>query len=293
MKIQQFTLDLLILIKPRITLTVVITAGLGWLIGKDTAMPLHHHARELLGLLGAVFLVSSGINALNQYFERDVDALMERTKNRPLPQKRLDLLLACLLGWSFFLSGVGLFWWWFGWQCALFAALIGVLYVGVYTPLKRISALNTLVGAIPGAAPPALGWLAAQGGWGVEGVYLLVFMFVWQESHFLPIAWLSREDYTRANLKMLSVVHPDGKSIRRQQLLYSATLLVLCVHPVWQLTQSNVYYAVIAVTSVLFFAVSGMFCWHLNNLWAKRTLKASVLHLLIVLGSLAYERLSS
>ena len=239
------------------------------------------------------FLVSGGINALNQYFERDVDALMYRTKNRPLPQKRLSPQFVLLLGWAFFGGGVVAFWGWFGWQCALLAALIGVLYVGVYTPLKRVSALNTLVGAAPGAAPPTLGWLAARGDWGAEGVYLLILMFVWQESHFLPIAWLSREDYARANLKMLSVVHPDGKSTRRQQLLYSATLLVLCIHPIWQLTQTSTYYVVIAVASVLFFAVSTMFCWRLNNLWAKRTLKASVLHLLIVLGTLAYERLSS
>jgi len=209
--------DLVELTKPRITLMVVLTAGIGLLLasGGEASYVLVIHTLVGTGLL------AGGSSALNQVLERDLDALMQRTADRPLPAGRMHPDAALLFGVA--LSIIGLL------ELTLFVnlltALLGTLalasYVFLYTPLKRVSSLATVIGAIPGAIPPLMGWTAVTNEIGLGAWVLFGILFLWQLPHFLAIAWMCREDYARAGLPMLPVVDPDGRSTARQMVLWA------------------------------------------------------------------------
>ena len=219
-------LDFLALGKPRIVALVVLTVVAGYLLAPGAADPV-----TLLNAVIGTALVAAGTNALNQVFERDVDALMRRTERRPLPAGRLHVAAGATFGWGTGIAGVV----WLGRSTnlttATLAALTLLTYVFLYTPLKRRSTLATLVGAVPGALPIVGGWTAGGGTLGPGAWALFWIMFLWQLPHFLALAWIYREDYRRAGLKMLSVSDTDGSETFRQAALYAVALLPVSLVP--------------------------------------------------------------
>jgi len=215
------------LTKPRLTLLALVSTAAGFVLA--SASP-PDGLRLLITLLGAA-LVGGGANALNQYLEREPDALMARTKSRPLPSGRLNPQSALWCGLVLSVIGVAAL---AGLVNLLAAALsAGVLatYVGLYTPLKRTTSLCTLVGAVPGALPPLIGWAASRGELGLGAWVLFAILFLWQLPHFLAIAWMHRDEYARAGFQMLSVTDPGGASASRQMVLYGAALLPISLLP--------------------------------------------------------------
>jgi len=198
--------DLLLLSKARLCLMVLITTMVGYLLAVPTVDGI-----VLLATMVGTTLTAFGANALNQYRERDIDARMERTRLRPLPAGRLTAEVALVYGVAVSLLGTFILLAWSGPLPAGLAALTILLYVLVYTPMKRVSTLNTLVGAVCGAIPPLIGWAAATGGLETGGWLLFALLFVWQMPHFLALAWMYRKDYERGGLCMLPVVDPTGR----------------------------------------------------------------------------------
>ena len=220
--------DWLELTKPRITLLVVFTA----LVGFVTAAPAPRWSTLLLAALAGTGLVAAGASTLNQVLERATDALMNRTRNRPIPAGRIRPAEATLFG--ALLTGAGLL---------LLAALCGPLaalvafatwasYLFLYTPLKRRTHLATLVGAVPGALPPVIGWAAASGRLEPGAFILFAIVFLWQIPHFLAIAWLYRDDYERGGILVLPVIDRQGILTGRQAVIHSVALLVVSLAPV-------------------------------------------------------------
>jgi len=220
--------DWLELTKPRITLMVVFTA----LVGFVTATAAPPWTALLLAALAGTGLVAAGASALNQVMERDTDALMHRTRTRPIPAGRIRPVEASLFGALLTLAGLVLL----GALCGPLAALVAfstwASYLFLYTPLKRRSHLATLVGAVPGALPPVIGWAAASGSLEPGAFILFAIVFLWQIPHFLAIAWLYRDDYERGGLKVLPVIDREGRLTGRQAVLHSVALLIVSLAPV-------------------------------------------------------------
>src|SRR5581483_4310391 len=205
--------DYLELTKPRVAVLVLFTVAIGALLASG-GLP---HFPVLFHTLVGTALVAGGASALNQLFERHSDSLMQRTENRPLPSGRLQPIEVLTFGAVTGAGGVA--------YLAVFlhqplAAVVAgftfLSYVFVYTPLKRLTTLNTIIGAVPGALPPVIGWAAVRGSLDVEIFALFLIMFLWQVPHFLAIAWIYRDDYARAGLRMLPTVDPDGGITGRQ-----------------------------------------------------------------------------
>ncbi|MGB5402026.1 MAG: heme o synthase, partial [Thermoanaerobaculia bacterium] len=219
--------DLVELTKPRITLMVVLTALIGVLLSSGGSVDWGLAIHALFG----TGLVAAGSAALNHVLERDLDALMERTADRPLPAGRMHPDTALLFGVGLAVAGLLELTLAVNLLTALLGAIALAGYIFVYTPMKRISSLATVVGAIPGALPPLMGWTAVSDRLELGGVVLFAILFLWQLPHFLAIAWMCREDYSRAGIPVLPVVEPDGRSTARQMLLYGAALLPVSLMP--------------------------------------------------------------
>lgn len=219
--------DYVELTKPRIVVMVMLTAAAGfWLAGPEV-----HQMMTLFHVLVGTVLVAAGTNALNQVSERDADALMERTRGRPMPAGRLSVRSAQLFAWSTGLGGVAYFAFFVNTLTAWIAFATLASYVFLYTPLKRRTTLATLIGAVPGALPVVGGWTAARGVVTGEVWVLFWIVFLWQLPHFLALAWIYRDDYARAGFKMLSVGDPDGRLTFWHASLYAAALLPVSLAP--------------------------------------------------------------
>ena len=219
--------DYVELCKPRITLMVVLTTLVGYVLGARGKVPAPHLAATLAGTA----LVAAGASALNMLLERRTDALMLRTRTRPLPSGRLRPVEA--LAWGLALTSTGLAA--LAWLAAPLAALVALVtwatYLFLYTPLKPKTSLSTVVGAFPGALPPVIGWAAARGALEPGAFVLFAILFLWQIPHFLAIAWIYRDDYARGGLPMLPVLDPDGRITGRQAVANSLALLVVSLTP--------------------------------------------------------------
>jgi heme o synthase len=220
--------DRLALTKPRITVMVVFTALVGFVMASSGPLDLPLLALALAG----TGLVASGAAVLNQLLERDTDALMLRTRERPLAAGRVPLVEAILFGAAVTGGGLGLLLLGCGPLPALVAFATWASYLFLYTPLKRRTPLATLVGAVPGALPPVIGWTAASGRLEPGAFILFAILFLWQVPHFLAIAWLYREDYARGGFPMLPVVDREGSFTARQAVVHSLALLVVSLAPV-------------------------------------------------------------
>jgi heme o synthase len=224
---QRRAADFLVLTKPRVVLMVLVTTLVGFHVGSvGVSDPL-----RLLHALIGTGLAAAGSLALNQFLERDVDGRMERTRRRPLPDKRLQPNEALYFGLTLTLAGplyLGLT---ISWLSAAVVIGTAASYLLAYTPLKRQSSLCTILGAIPGALPPVTGWVAARGEFGVGAWVLFGILFLWQLPHTLAIAWVYSRDYARADLRMLPVVDPEGGSTCRQVVINCLALLAVGLLP--------------------------------------------------------------
>ena len=219
--------DLSELVKARLSLLTVATAMAGFALGVKDAWSWLLLAATLVGTA----LSAAGAAALNQWWERDLDARMKRTRDRPLPAGRMAASDALLAGAVLSVSGVLCLALFANVLAAALAAATIIFYILVYTPLKRVTSLNTIVGAVPGALPPLIGWTAARGSINAEGLTLFAILFLWQMPHFLAIAWLYRSDYAQAGFKMLSENDETGAVTGRQAFLYALALLAVSLLP--------------------------------------------------------------
>jgi protoheme IX farnesyltransferase len=263
------------LTKPRITMLVVLTSAAGFCLGSTGAIDY----LKLLHLSLGIALLSSGIATLNQFMERDTDRLMRRTESRPLPTGRLLPTHALVYGLG--LSVVATLY------LAIFinelTAVLGTItfatYLFIYTPLKTRTTLSTVLGAFPGAMPPFIGWVAARDEIGLGAWVLFAILFLWQFPHFLAIAWMYRDDYARAGIKMLPVVEPEGRVTSQQIVVYTIMLVPVSLLPTL-IDMAGTVYLIGAVALGLGFLYFSLRAAVQRTTWqARRLLLASVLYL--------------
>ncbi len=277
------------LTKPRITLMVVVTAAIGYflasrsLVGSSLPGAGSDVFWHLFFTLFGTALTSSGAGVLNHYLERDCDALMKRTCKRPLPLGDISPANALGFGATLVIIGTIVLVAEANLLTGFLALLTAFLYVVVYTPLKRVSWLNTFIGAIPGAIPPMGGWAAASGELSLGAWVLFAIMFIWQHPHFYAIAWMFREDYARGGFQMLPVVEPDGKSTFRQILIYSLLLLPVSSIPYFIGMSGAIYLWGVVVMGLGIIALSVKLIDTRSMLDARRMLRATVLYLPVLL----------
>jgi protoheme IX farnesyltransferase len=280
-------LDYLELTKPRITSLVVFTTLVGFVVG---TAPGSLRALPLLAVLAGTTLVAAGASAVNMLLERDTDALMLRTRTRPLPAGRLRGQEALLFGLFLTAAGLGLLYWLCGALAAAVAFSTWASYLFAYTPLKRRTSLSTLVGAVPGALPPVIGWAAARHSLDGGAFVLFAILFLWQIPHFLAIAWIYRDDYARAGLPMLPVLDREGRLTGRQAVIHSLALLLVSLTPVAAGFGGRVYLAG-AVLLGMALTVAAFRLAVLRTVAAARALfLASVLYLPALLALLLWRR---
>ncbi len=278
--------DLVELAKPTITVMVLVTALTGFLLGSGEI-----DLKALLFTLLGTGLVSAGGSALNHAVEHETDALMHRTADRPIPSGRLAVEPAVYYGSLLALSGVVILLLRVNTLTALLGLAAVVLYVLVYTPLKRITSLATVVGAIPGAVPPLMGWTAARGQIDTGGLVLFGILFLWQLPHFLAIAWLCRGDYAQAGFPMISVVEPSGRSTARQMVLYCAALVPVSLLPTVLGITGAIYFSGALALGVAFLAFCLVFPLRFTARAARNVLLVSVAYLPALLGVLLLDRM--
>ncbi len=261
--------------KPRILVMVVLMTAAGYFLGAKTVDPLLVFTMTLLGTA----LSSAGAATLNNYLERDCDLEMERTKERPIPAGIITPNEALIFGLVTALAGVALLAWQVNILTAFLSLLTTFLYVLVYTPLKRISWWNTVVGAIPGALPPMGGWAAATGELGIGAWIVFAILFVWQHPHFYAIAWMYKDDYARGGFKMLPVEYPDGKRTFRQIIGFSIALIPISLLPVYYDMAGSIY--AVGMTILGFgMLVPAIRLWRSHTVQdARKLLQASIVYL--------------
>ncbi len=267
------------LTKPRINLMVLVTCALGFFIG---GQGIHSYVLLFYTLLGTGLTVG-GSAVLNHYLERDVDCLMQRTRNRPLPTGLIQPSTAMTYGFLLVLAGICLLLAFTGLLTAFLALLSSFLYVVIYTPMKRLTWLNTSLGAIPGALPPVGGWTAATGELEVGAWVFFLILFAWQHPHFYAIAWMFRDDYRRGGFKMLPVIEEDGQRTCKHVIGFSLLLLAVSVLPTWMGLTGNVYLIGAIVLGLGFLAAGVMLTQTRSLLSARRLLQASVIYLPLLL----------
>lgn len=279
--------DFWALTKPRLNFLVLITTLGGLYLGAPEGVPLPILVHALLGTA----LVAGGAAALNQVWEREVDALMRRTRLRPLPAGRLGTTESRWFGIALSTVGIVELAWQVNLLAAAVAALTAVSYVLVYTPLKTRTSLSTLVGAIPGALPPVIGWAAATNSITLPALVLFGIVFFWQMPHFLAIAWLHREDYARAGIPLLPVLESDGRRTGQQALLYAAGLWPVSLMPIL-VGLAGVPYSIVATAlGVGFIVLSALFMRERSNQTARRLFLYSIVYLPVLWGALCLDRL--
>jgi len=267
------------LAKPRILSMVLVTTTIGFFLGARGIHPLS----TLLVTLFGVGCATGGSAALNNYLEREVDGKMERTRHRALPAGTIQPSNALAFGISLVLIGLVALIWVVNLLTAFLVLLASFLYVLVYTPMKRLTWLNTTFGAIPGAIPPMCGWAAATGRLDPGAWVLFLILFAWQHPHFYAIAWMFRDDYRNAGFKMLPVVDPSGVSTFRQTILFAVLLIGVSVLPTIIGMTGRVYCIGALVMGVALLLVGALFTRSKSFLDARRLLKASVVYLPLLL----------
>jgi protoheme IX farnesyltransferase len=274
------------LTKPRITFLIVLTAAAGFALASPASIDYALLGKAMIGIA----LLSSGIATLNQYIERDLDALMRRTADRPLPSGKL-------LPWEALVFGVALTVLAQVYLAVLvnpLTALLGLTvisgYLFGYTPLKTRTTLSTMVGAFPGAVPPLIGWAAARGSIGIEAWVLFAILFLWQFPHFLAIAWMYREDYGRANILMLPVVEPDGRVTAQQIVVYTVLLIPVSLLPTVLGLSGKIYLYGAIVLGLLFLYSSVRAALSKSRQEARRLLLASVIYLPLLFILMVLDR---
>ena len=278
--------DYLQLTRPRLSAMALLTVAIGAALASGGAPDWRVLTHTLIGAA----LVAAGASVLNQLLECESDGLMYRTRARPLPSGRVRPGDALVFGLASAVGGVV--------YLALtlpsplaaaLAALTLLSYVVVYTPLKRMTALNTLVGAIPGALPPVIGWAAVRGSLGAGAGVLFVLLFLWQMPHFLAIAWIHRADYERAGLQMLPAIDPEGGMISRLMVCYCLALLAASLAPLVLAGGGPVYLAGALLLGIGFLACAIGFARYRSIARARIVLRASLIYLPALLMLLLWD----
>lgn len=277
--------DYLELTKPRLVSLVILSAFVGFFLGSKGPLDAFLLLTSLLG----TGLVAGGSMCLNQWMERGEDARMNRTASRPLPSGRIQPAEAFFFGTALSLAGTFLLYFAVNLSAAVLAVLTTLSYLLLYTPLKRKTSLCTIVGAVPGALPPLIGWAAAQGRTSYESWLLFAVLFLWQMPHFLAIAWIYRKEYAAAGFQMLSVIDPSGAQVGRQIALYSLALLPVSLLPTAAGITGSLYFFG-ALGLGIFFVTQGVLS--LKNLDAKaRSLfRNSILYLTLLLVLMVLDK---
>jgi heme o synthase len=278
--------DFLELTKPRITLMVMLTALVGFVMASRAGV-------DGLGLAAALLgtgLVASGASCLNMLLERHIDARMNRTRQRPLPAGRLRPVDALVFGVAITSLGLLELLLTSGPAAALVAAVTWASYLFLYTPLKPRTSLSTVVGAFPGALPPVIGWAAAHGTLEPGAFVLFAILFLWQIPHFLAIAWIYREDYARGGLPMLPVLDPEGLVTGRQAVANSLALLLVSLTPVLARMAGGLYLGGAIVLGIGFTWVAGLAAVRRTPAAARTLFLVSILYLPALFGLLVLDR---
>jgi protoheme IX farnesyltransferase len=278
--------DLAELVKARLTLLVLFTTAAGFYLGSGSPI-------DYVALFHAVFgtaAAAAGAAALNQWWERRADALMRRTKMRPIPAGRMPPLQAVVLGAVLSVFGIG----YLAIVCnALSAALAAItisIYIFAYTPMKRATTANTAVGAIPGALPPVIGWAAARGNIDAGAWALFAIVFLWQLPHFFAIAWMYREDYSRAGFRMISSDDRSGERSASQSVFFCILLLVIAGLPAFLGIVSFVYLAAELLLGGLFVALAMRFLKMRTAGAARLLFVGSIIYLPLLLITLVLTK---
>jgi protoheme IX farnesyltransferase len=279
-------IDFVALAKPRLNLLVVASTVAGYAMAHGDTTNLAALGWTIVGTA----LVAGGASAINQVIERDADSQMRRTRLRPLPDGRLGPVeglafaaLLSVLGLLVLASGVNVL-------SSVVALATLVSYAAIYTPLKRRTSFATVIGAIPGALPPVIGWAAAEGTLSQGAWVLFGILFLWQLPHFLAIAWMYREDYARAGFPMLPVIEPDGRSTARQAVVYAAALLPVALAPTLVGMSGTVYFAGALVITLLFLGVSIRFAMTRAVRDARQLFFASIVYLPLLWALMIADR---
>ncbi|MGB6131345.1 MAG: heme o synthase [Acidobacteriaceae bacterium] len=280
------------LFKLRVTLMVTLTAWAGFYLGSMRS-GISSIQPGLLETLIGIAVVSSGSAALNQAIERKLDAKMLRTADRPMAAGRIGLAHGIAIGLLAIAAGTI----WLTRETNLVTGgltlLTAFLYVALYTPLKRFTTLATFIGAFPGAMPPLLGWTAARGVIEWQGVALFAILFAWQFPHFMSIAWLYRDDYARAGIRMLPVAQPDGWSTALEALTYAVLIIPVSLLPYWLHMDGKIYAVVAVALGLVYLAYTIRFARIVrarsnaeSRMYARDLLKVSVIYLPLLLTAL-------
>jgi protoheme IX farnesyltransferase len=282
--------DLAELVKARLTLLVLLTTAVGFYLGSEP--PINYMA--LFHVFFGTAAAAAGAAALNQWWERRADALMRRTRTRPIPAGRMRPLQAFILGIALSIFGVG----YLAIVCpapggtlsAALAAITIAIYILAYTPLKRASTANTAVGAIPGAIPPMIGWAAARGSIDAGAWSLFAIVFLWQLPHFFAIAWMYREDYSRAGFRMISSDDRSGERSASQSVFFCILLLVIAGLPAFLGIVNFVYLGIELLLGGVFTAIAMRFLRMRNASAARLLFIASIVYLPLLLGALVLTK---
>src|SRR6266850_7805635 len=274
------------LTKPRITFLIVLTSAAGFCLGSRGAVDYLLLTHAMIGIA----LLSSGLATVNQFMERDLDALMRRTEKRPLPTGRLLPFEALWFGLALTLTAEVYLASFVNLLTAALGLTIIAGYLLLYTPLKTRTTLSTAVGAFPGAMPPLIGWAAARGQVDLAAWVLFAILFLWQFPHFLAIAWMYREDYGRAGIRMLPVVEPEGRVTGQQIVAFTIMLIPVSLLPVVMGMSGRVYLVAASVLGLLFLVSSVRAALSKSNQHARQLLLASVLYLPLLFGVMVLNR---
>lgn len=279
-------LDYLELTKPRLVLMILVTTFVGFYMGSQDAVD---YLRLLSTIIGTAF-AAGGTLALNQSLERDIDATMERTRRRPIPDGRVQAAECVLFGGTLIVLGLAVLALAVNVLSALLTAIISVTYLFFYTPLKLRTSLCSLVGAIPGALPPVIGWSAARDSLGAEAGILFAVLYLWQIPHNLAIARLYREDFARGGIRFLPVVDGEGRSTGRHVILHCLALLVVSLMPTLIGFAGIVYYAAAILLGLCFLIYGCRLAFVPSVANARQLLFASLLYLPILFFVMALDR---
>tara|TARA_B100000029_G_scaffold229744_1_gene227217 strand:+ start:1066 stop:2010 length:945 start_codon:yes stop_codon:yes gene_type:complete len=276
------------LAKPRIAVMAMVTVAVGYVLAAGD----NWQWAPLLHALGGIGLAAVASGALNQYLERHADALMSRTASRPIPAGRLSAGEVLAFGLLCATGSLG----WLIWQTNPLTAGMTlatlVMYLGIYTPLKQRSSLATSVGAVPGALPPVLGWLAAGGPLDSSALALFAILFLWQFPHFLAIAWLCRDDYQAAGMRMLPRAATGRPGLTGLLgVVYALALLVISAWPRQLGLAGNAYLVASIILGTGYLVATIRFWWHESTSTARGVLYASLVHLPLLLGILTWDHL--
>jgi protoheme IX farnesyltransferase len=275
------------LVKSRLTTLVLLTTAVGFYLGWSGPM----NFLRLFHVLAGTGLVASGAAALNQFLEREFDARMRRTAGRPLPSGRLQPGTVMLIGGVSSVAGL-----------VYLAALVNLLtsvigavslvsYLFIYTPLKRVTWLNTLVGAIPGALPPLMGWTAARGELSNQGWTLFAILAFWQLPHFFAIAWMYRDEYAKAGFIMLPNVDADGSRTAQQAISNTLALLLVSLFPYAFHMAGTVYLVSALLLGGVFLGCAIQFSRQLTLARARQLFLASIIYLPLLLAAMVWDKI--